>query len=115
MVALGLRGNGFDLLILVFSNVTLPHPRPGVIPAQAGIHLLWSESWIPAFAGMTDLWKWKIGGILLLIRGRKGVKFRCIRMTALGLPGNGFVLLFFVFFDFLSRRHDTVFARCVIQ
>jgi hypothetical protein len=39
-----------------FSKV---HPTPGVMPAEAGIHLLFgvvrvASRWIPAFAGMTQ-------------------------------------------------------------
>jgi hypothetical protein len=98
MDSMRLRGNGFDLLFLMFFDVTLLPRRHAVIPAACGNPSFVEFPWIPAFAGMTGWRKCKINGILLLIRGRKTAKIPCKRMRRMELPGNGFDLLFLMFF-----------------
>jgi hypothetical protein len=45
-----------------------PQPQPPVIPAKAGIQLVYAQSWMPAFAGMTAL-----GGGALSYANGKGI------------------------------------------
>jgi hypothetical protein len=56
----GLRRNDGGLADLVFWEKT---PHLSVMPAQAGIQLLGCQSWIPAFAGMTDVGDGSGGGL----------------------------------------------------